>query len=160
MTVFRAEKQHIARIAQLINKTNQFNLTTIRRTADEVDTLARSPAHLVLGMELKDKYGDYGLVGVAILEKNNDTCVIDTFLMSCRILGRDAETAFIAQIAAAASSLGCTKLEGRYTPTAKNGMTAQLYGQHGFSPHGGGLWQASLGDIPTAPPHMHIKMIL
>jgi FkbH-like protein len=160
MTIFKTEKQHIARIAQLINKTNQFNLTTIRRAADEIESLSRSPAHLMLGMELKDKYGDYGLVGAAILEKKGDVCVIDTLLMSCRVLGRDAETAFLAHLAKAAQTLKCARIEGRYIPTAKNGMVAELYKNHGFSPAGNGLWTAEIGAVAKSPPHMKVNMIL
>ena len=100
--VFAAQKQHLARVTQLINKTNQFTMTTIRRTQDEVETLANSKEALVLGMDIKDKYGDYGLVGVAILKKDIKSCVIDTLLMSCRVLGRGAEDTFIAKIAEAA----------------------------------------------------------
>ncbi len=96
--VFAAQKQHFARVTQLINKTNQFNLTTIRRTQDEVEALAASRDALVLGMDIKDKYGDYGLVGVAILKKQDSSCIIDTLLMSCRVLGRGAEDTFIAKL--------------------------------------------------------------
>jgi FkbH-like protein len=131
--VFQAEKQHISRITQLINKSNQFNLTTIRRTQDEVEALTLSVNHLVLGMELKDKYGDYGLVGVAILEKQDAICIIDTFLMSCRALGRNAEDTFMAQIAESARNLGCHGLRGTYIQTDKNDMVRDLYKNFGFS---------------------------
>ncbi len=161
MTVFRAEKQHIARITQLVNKTNQFNLTTLRRSPDEMDALASSKSHLVLGMALKDKYGDYGLVGVAILEKKNETCVIDTLLMSCRVLGRDAETAFIAELAAAAQKLGCGRLEGRYLPTDKNGIVADLYKTHGFVfDKTKDSWTARLSTVPKPPAHTKITLAL
>ena len=133
MAVFDVGKQHVARVTQLINKTNQFNLTTIRRTQDEVETLARSPEHSVIGMELKDKYGDYGLVGVAILKKKGKTCLIDTLLMSCRVLGRDADTAFISALAERTSSMGGAVMEGQYIPTAKNAMVKDLYRKHGMT---------------------------
>jgi FkbH-like protein len=148
ITIFRAERQHLARIAQLVNKTNQFNLTSIRRTPDEIGLLACAPSYAVLGMELKDKYGDYGLVGVAILEKKDRVCVIDTLLMSCRVLGRNAETAFLAQLAGIASDWGCTVIEGRYKPTAKNAMVRDFYRLHGFSLGADdGSWSADLDKL-------------
>jgi FkbH-like protein len=161
MTIFRMERQHLARIAQLVNKTNQFNLTTIRRTPDEIELLAHSPSHFVLGMELKDKYGDYGLVGVAVLEKKNQVCVIDTLLMSCRVLGRNAEVAFLAQLAKIAADWRCTVIEGRYIPTPKNSMVKELYRLHGFSPGADeSLWLAAPDEVTKSPPHLQMKMIL
>src|SRR5262245_39360639 len=131
--VFGAQKQHLARVTQLINKTNQFNLTTIRRTQDEVEALAMRKDALVLGMDIKDKYGDYGLVGVAILKKEKKSCVIDTLLMSCRVLGRGAEDTFIAKLAEAAKTLDCNEMRGKYIPTGKNAMVKDLYRRFNFS---------------------------
>jgi FkbH-like protein len=160
MTVFRAKKQHLARITQLINKTNQFNLTTIRRAANEVESLMLSSHHVVLGMELKDKYGDYGLVGTAVLEHRGDKCIIDSLLMSCRVLGRGAETAFIAQVAKIAADWRCKAIEGRYVPTAKNGMVKDIYGAHGFTNGAGeGVWVAPPERVTKSPPYTNVKMI-
>ncbi|HTK85918.1 MAG TPA: HAD-IIIC family phosphatase [Patescibacteria group bacterium] len=161
MTLFRVDKQHLARITQLVNKTNQFNLTTIRRSADEIEALMRSPNHMVLGMELRDKYGDYGLVGVSILERAKENCVIDTMLMSCRVLGRDAETAFIAQVAKVAGGWKCKTIEGRYVPTAKNAMVKDLYPAHGFEKAANdGVWVARPENITKSPPHAKVKVVL
>jgi FkbH-like protein len=153
--VFTAQKQHLARVTQLINKTNQFTMTTIRRTQDEVEALALSKDALVLGMDIKDKYGDYGLVGVAILMKQNSRCIIDTLLMSCRVLGRGAEATFIAKIAEAAETLGCAELRGKYIPTAKNGMVKDLYKRFHFSYDlQTDEWIVSLSDAPKTPEHI------
>ena len=152
--VFEAAAQHVGRVTQLINKTNQFNLTTRRRTRDEVESLMQSPTHRVLGMSLKDKYGDYGLVGVCILEKSNDEARMDTLLMSCRVLGRDAETAFLAQIAETARRWGCKNLAGTYLPTPKNGMVKNLYAQHGFTQVDDSTWRVTLDTAPTLPAHI------
>lgn len=157
--IFAAEKQHLARITQLVNKTNQFNLTTIRRTQDEIEKLAASPNALVLGMNIADKYGDYGLVGVAILTKNGTTAVIDTLLMSCRVLGRGAEETFIAQLAAAAASLGCASLRGKYIPTAKNDMVKDLYARFKFAPDGDG-WVLNTIDAAGIPAHIDASLRL
>ena len=153
--VFTAQKQHLARVTQLINKTNQFTMTTIRRTQDEVEALALSKDALVLGMDIKDKYGDYGLVGVAILMKQNSRCIIDTLLMSCRVLGRGAEDTFIAKIAEAAETLGCAEMRGKYIPTAKNGVVKDLYERFNFSYDSqADQWIVSLSDAPKTPEHI------
>ncbi len=157
--VFTAEKQHLARITQLVNKTNQFNLTTIRRTQDEIEKLSASPDAVVLGMNISDKYGDYGLVGAAILKKNGATADIDTLLMSCRVLGRGAEETFIAQLAAAAVSLGCTALRGKYVPTAKNEMVKDLYPHLKFAGDGDG-WLLKTADAPKIPAHIDASLRL
>ena len=157
MTVFDARRHHIARVTQLINKTNQFNLTTIRRTQDEVEVLARSPRHRVIGMELKDKYGDYGLTGVAILEKKGEACVIDTLLMSCRILGRDAETAFISLLAAQAAAMGCDAITGQYLPTAKNALVKDLYQKHGMTYNAAqDMWSVPVALVTQVPAYIRV----
>lgn len=155
--IFAAETQHIARVTQLINKTNQFNLTTRRRTQPEVEALAKDINARVLGMTIRDKYGDYGLVGAAILKKSGDVCDIDTLLMSCRVLGRGAETTLIAGIAKAAQSLGCTGLRGEYIPTAKNAMVKDLYAKHGFTASGG-KWTLDTANAPSVPEHIKFTM--
>jgi FkbH-like protein len=157
--VFQAEKQHLARITQLVNKTNQFNLTTLRRTQDEVEALNAAADALVLGMDIKDKYGDYGLVGVAILKKQNKACIIDTLLMSCRVLGRGAEATFFSKLAEAAKSLGCDEMRGRYIPTAKNGMVKDLYPRFGFVQEGE-EWVMKIATAPATPAHIDAALTL
>lgn len=130
MTVFKADEEHLGRITQLINKTNQFNLTTIRRTADEVKTLWQSPDTILLGMNLKDRFGDYGLVGVAILKIEKETAILDTFLMSCRALGRGAEEKFLKQAIKLSS---CTHIIGHFQPTFKNQLAKDFLTSQGFS---------------------------
>jgi FkbH-like protein len=148
----------LSRVTQLINKTNQFNLTTIRRTQDEVEALTSSKNALVLAMNIEDKYGDYGLVGVSILKKENTTCIIDTLLMSCRVLGRGAEEAFIARLSeAAAMILECVELRGKYIPTAKNSMVKNLYARLNFTRVGQtNEWIKKIGSV--SQPHRHIEV--
>jgi FkbH-like protein len=159
--VFAAQKQHIARVTQLINKTNQFNLTTLRRTQDEVEALAEDKNALVLGMDIKDKYGDYGLVGVTILKKQNKACVIDTLLMSCRVLGRGAEATFIAKMAEAAKTLGCDEMRGKYIPTQKNAMVKDLYQRFNFT-HDAKTdeWVVKIAEAPATPAHIDAALRL
>jgi FkbH-like protein len=159
--VFTAQKQHMARVTQLINKTNQFNLTTVRRTQDEVDALALCKDTLVMGMHIKDKYGDYGLVGVSILKKANTICLIDTLLMSCRVLGRGAEDTFIAKLAEAAVSLGCDEMRGKYIPTRKNAMVADLYRRFNFKHDpGNDEWSLKIAEAPHTPAHIDAVLSL
>ncbi len=133
--VFEVENAHMARTTQLINKTNQFNVTTIRRNQDEVNEIAASNDAILLATEIEDRYGEYGLVGVSILlkRKGSDIWDIDTLLMSCRVLGRGADTAFIAQIIEAARQNGASEIRGKYIPTQKNAMVKDLYERHGFA---------------------------
>ena len=156
--VFTVDRQHLARVTQLINKTNQFNLTTIRRTQDEVEALVASKDALVFGMHVRDKYGDYGLVGVAILKRHEATCIIDTLLMSCRVLGRGAENALFAAIGEGAAAFGCQILQGKYVPTAKNAMVKDLYQRFHFTPGEANDWVLNVNEVPPALPHVRVSM--
>lgn len=140
VNLFRVEPEHLARVAQLTNKTNQFNLTTIRRTAAEISALVESPSTEVLAWRVSDRFGDYGLVGVAILLCGSDRVEIETLLMSCRVLGRGVESAVLAGIREIAQGLGATRLEGSFVPTAKNHPAASLYPDHGFAEVSPGRW--------------------
>lgn len=159
--VFEMEKQHLARITQLINKTNQFNMTTIRRTQNEVEVLVKNKDFLVLGCEVKDRYGEYGLVGVAILKKKNKVCDIDTLLMSCRVLGRGAETAFIAKLAESAEIIGCEEIYGHYISTPKNKMVRDLYKKHNFRHDSeSDAWIVKTDAAPKVPKHIQASLRL
>ena len=159
--VFAAQKQHLARVTQLINKTNQFNLTTVRRTQDEVEELVGSKDALVLGMDIKDKYGDYGLVGVTILKKKAKSCVIDTLLMSCRVLGRGAEETLIAKLAEAAKSLGCDEIRGRYIATSKNAMVKDFYRHFNFQHEAQtDEWFVRITEAPRTPENIDAILLL
>lgn len=128
------EPTTLPRIVQLLAKTNQFNLTTRRHTGAQVQTMLDSGA-IVRWMRVKDRFGDNGLVGVAIAVcENNDRWRIDSFLLSCRVLGRRIEEVFLAVIAQCVGEQGGKTLIGEYIPTAKNEQTATLYPSQGFQP--------------------------
>lgn len=138
-----------ARIAQLINKSNQFNLTTRRYSEREVAAMEADPALVTLQVRLVDRFGDNGMVGVAILRPESDAMAIDSWLMSCRVLGRRLEEAVLAELAAAARARGAVALIGRYRPTAKNAMVADHYARLGFTlvashADGGSDWRLAL----------------
>ena len=128
-----------ARVVQLINKTNQFNLTTRRYSANEVANLLDDPAVVALQMRLADKFGDNGIIAIIIGYRTDEATIdIDTWLMSCRVLGRQVEQAALAILAAEARRMGARRLVGRYRPTEKNGMVAEHYPRLGFAPLPGG----------------------
>lgn len=156
--IFEAQEQHLGRITQLINKTNQFNVTTIRRTADEVKALSQDKNTLLLGMNISDRFGEYGLVGLTILKKTNEEdWEIDTLLMSCRVLGRGAETSLIAKTAEAVSQKGGKKLVGQYIPTQKNKLVENLFSEHGFK-ESDGKWLCNLNDIIPPPDYVDVSL--
>jgi FkbH-like protein len=139
--VFEVKNEHVTRVAQLINKTNQFNLTTRRRTAGEVANLCTDPTVRVLAWRVADRFGDYGLVGVLVLRRAGDVIDLDTFLMSCRVLGRGVERAVVAAVADYARLEGASRIRGEYIPSNKNALVANLYADYGFSAVGGGHWE-------------------
>lgn len=144
----------LSRIAQLINKSNQFNLTTRRYTEAQVATIAHDTSRFTLQARLADIFGDNGMISVVIADKRNEAWEIDTWLMSCRVLGRRMEEAVLAEIAAAARSEGATTLIGRFIPTEKNMMVAQHYAKLGFQivateTSGETVWRLDLGSMPT-----------
>ena len=120
------------RVVQLIGKTNQFNLTTRRYTDAEVRQFREDEDSIVYSMAVTDKFGDEGVVGVAIVKIKDDDWWIDSFLMSCRVIGRSAETALLARIVADARDVNAKRVIGEYIPTKKNPPAADLYEKHGF----------------------------
>lgn len=139
---FEVKAEHFTRVTQLINKTNQFNLTTKRRTAGEVSNLVDAPGAKMFAWRVADRFGDYGLVGVVILIRTANAIDIDTLLMSCRVLGRGVENAVFAAVAAYARLQNASKLRGQYIPTPKNSLVADLYRDQGFIPVGDGCWES------------------
>ncbi len=120
------------RVVQLIGKTNQFNLTTRRYTDAEVQQFRKDENSIVYSMAVTDKFGDEGVVGVAIIKKKNGDWWIDNLLMSCRVIGRSIETALLAKIVSDAQDEGASRIIGEYIPTKKNPPAADFYEKHGF----------------------------
>ena len=121
-----------ARVTQLINKTNQFNVSTRRYGLEDVARMAEDSRTHLYCASVSDRFGEYGLVGVAIVVDDHKTAVFDTFLMSCRVLGRGVETALLAYGVESAARRGATKVVGHYLPTRKNAMVQNLFSRHGF----------------------------
>lgn len=122
----------MSRIAQLTNKSNQFNLTTLRCTQSDVERFAADDAYITLYGRLEDKFGDNGVVSVLFGHKK-DTCLhIDLWLMSCRVLKRDMEYAMMDRLVGECQKCGLKGIYGYYYPTAKNGMVKDFYKLQGF----------------------------
>lgn len=152
---FAPREEHIGRVAQLTNKTNQFNLTTVRRTESEVASLVASPRHEVRAIRVADRFGDYGVVGVAVLDLDSPAWSVDTFLMSCRVLGRGVETAFLAAISEDAAAAGAASIFGKYIATPKNAQVADFYPRHGFEGDGE-AFSVAIAHAPTVPSHIDL----
>ena len=142
-----------ARIAQLINKSNQFNLTTRRYTEADVAAAQQDPNAFTLQVRLADTFGDNGMISVIICRRQQDDWDIDTWLMSCRVLGRKAETAVLQELITQARVHGVQRLIGRYLPTEKNKLVEDHYAKLGFTlldkhADGSTVWELHVQDAP------------
>jgi len=145
---------YLERISQLINKTNQFNLTTRRYTSAEVEAISRDPGFITLYGRLADRFGDNGLVSVLIGRVFDETVELDLWLMSCRVLNREMELAMFDALIEQCQARGIRRIVGVYIPSKKNSMVAGHYGGLGFtraseSAEGHELWHY---DVPRPYP--------
>ena len=142
---------NIPRVAQLTQRSNQFNLRTVRYTEKEIAALADSEKHVTLAFELKDRFGDNGLISVVILEIQGNEFFVDTWLMSCRVLGRGMENFVLNTLMEKARALGIKRVIGEYLPTAKNGMVKDHYSKLGFSAETENRWVAETARYVHRP---------
>jgi len=126
----------LPRVLQLIQRSNQFNLTTIRYTQAELAEITRDQYAEAFCVRLLDRLGDNGVIATLILRRAGADMIIDTWVMSCRVLGRNVEDFIVEEVAHRARDAGCSRVIGRYIPTKKNGLVADLYQRMGFSPSG------------------------
>ncbi|MDP9202134.1 MAG: HAD-IIIC family phosphatase [Gemmatimonadota bacterium] len=145
-----ATDEVVPRIAQLTQKTNQFNLTTRRYTETDIRRFMEADSKEVLYLRLRDNVADLGIVGVAILQVSDGIAEIDSFLISCRALGRGVESVLLEELRLRAEERGCTRMRGVYIPTAKNPQVATFYQSAGFAPESGlqHSFIAGVQDIP------------
>ncbi len=140
----------LARVAQLTQKTNQFNLTTRRYSESQIAEMAKQPEWGIFSIRVRDRFGDHGLVGVAITHDQGEVCEIDAFLLSCRVIGRTVETALLAHLAESAAERGRQRLIGWFLPTRKNAPARDFYREQGFeqqeSNDAGSLWALNLNN--------------
>jgi FkbH-like protein len=123
----------VPRVAQLINKSNQFHLTGTRYSEAQLLTLSRDPNVTISHFRLTDRFGDNGLISVVVLRQVGDSLDVDTWVMSCRVLGRSMEEFIANEIALIARMRNARVIAGIYRPSAKNKMVANLYQRLGFS---------------------------
>jgi FkbH-like protein len=154
---------YLDRIAQLTNKTNQFNLTTRRYSLAEMQEIAANPASVTLYGRLTDRFGDNGLVSVVAGTRVGDAIDIDLWLMSCRVLKREMEVAMLDALVERSRAIGASRLIGHYIPTPKNGMVADHFSKLGFtqSAHGavatGTTWELDISGYTPRCTTIHIK---
>jgi FkbH-like protein len=128
----RFDAFHLPRIAQLLQRSNQFNLTTRRYSQGQCESFMSDEARVPFFLALKDKLSDHGLISIVILEELESSLHIDTFLMSCRVLQRGVEEFAMNAIFAHARERGRPLVTGEYIPTAKNAMVRDFYSRFGF----------------------------
>lgn len=142
--VKRFDDFNTPRVAQLTQRSNQFNLRTVRYTEVDVKAMSQSPEFITLSFNLEDKFGDHGLIALIILKQQADKAAfIDTWIMSCRVLKRGMEEFTVNQMVKHAREAGIERLIGEYLPTSKNAMVKELYAQMGFTASGG-RWELDL----------------
>ena len=143
---------NLERSTQLINRSNQFNLTTRRYAAGEIQAKAQDPAWVTRTIALDDRFGENGLISVLLAEATDGVLRIDTWVMSCRVLKRGVEDLALKILIEAARERGLGVLRGEFLPSAKNGLVRDHYLNLGFSPVGGdGRWELVVADAAPRP---------
>lgn len=159
----RFKPVYIERIAQLTNKTNQFNLTTRRYTLAEIEAVLDDPHAIGIYGRLMDRFGDNGLISIVLGYRQDDLLRLDLWLMSCRVLKREMELAMLDVLIRYAQAIGATALLGEYIPTRKNGMVAKHYEDLGFTcvhsdeTTGASSWQLEIAGYTPRTTHIRIK---
>jgi FkbH-like protein len=149
MSVGVDDARQIRRIAQLTQKTNQFTLTTRRYSEEDIARLMQADDAMVVHFSLRDVFGESGLVGVAIVRLvSAGTAELDSLLMSCRVIGRKAETAFLESVLALARQRDVKQVLADYLPTAKNALVAGFLTDHGFREQADGRFERALDSSP------------
>jgi len=144
--------EHLARVSQLTQKTNQFNLTTRRYDEHQMQEFIDSPDWLVADFSLADTFGDSGIVGLAMFRRTGGAqAELDTFLMSCRVIGREAESAFMHSLLRHLADQGVTEIVADYKPTAKNELVKDFLPQQGFRLDTDGRYRMDLAATPPKP---------
>ena len=162
--VIPADSHNLPRIAQMTQKTNQFNLTTHRYTEEEIQRLINDGWH-VFCMAVRDRFGDNGITGTVFLKPEGEkTIVVDTLLLSCRILGRGIEDAIFKTVLNLLRLDGYRKLKAFYLPTVKNGQTAEFYDRMGMTcvardADGAKRYEMELDDIFEIKNYYNIRVL-
>jgi len=154
----RFDDHHLPRITQLVQRTNQFNLTTIRHSADDLKQFANDPEYFPFYTTLEDRFGDNGLISVVIGKREGTRLDIVTWLMSCRVISRRVEDFVLDQLVDAARTAEISELRGQYVPTPKNSLVSKHYEKLGFRlieerPNGSTTWELKVAEhVPSGAP--------
>ncbi len=143
--LYRPEEADIARVAQLEQKTNQFNVTTRRYSEAQIRGFMERNDAVVLAFKLADRFGDHGLTSTLVAFHEDDTMRIDSWLMSCRVFSRSAEQYILRGLIDIAEGMGAKKLVGEYKATPKNDVVADVYPRMGFAEREDGMFERPLG---------------
>lgn len=133
MIIYIDHKDLIERMAQLTQKTNQFNLTTKRYTFTQVEDFVKTNQYITFAFEVNDKFGKFGITGESFVSIKGHEATIDTFLMSCRVLGRNIELKFLEELVLYLESKGITQIKSSYVKTQKNQQVEDFYERAGFT---------------------------
>jgi FkbH-like protein len=133
ITLFENNARLVSRLAQLTQKTNQFNLTTKRYVEVEIEDIINSEISIAYSINVNDKFGDFGITGVAIVHLSNQEAIIDSLLMSCRVLGRNIEIKFLDEIVNNLKAKGILTIYATFVPNPKNDQVKNFYDEFGFT---------------------------
>ena len=151
-------KFNIPRVAQLSQRSNQFNLRTIRYTESDIENLAKSDDYVTFAFTLEDKFGDNGLIAVVVLKKNSETDLfIESWFMSCRVLKRGMENFMLNTLTAYAKTNGFKRILGEYIPTPKNEIVKDHYQNLGFLQENN-LWLLPLDTYNEITNYITLKL--
>jgi FkbH-like protein len=153
-TVKPFDKFNTPRIAQLSQRSNQFNLRTVRYTEKDIERIGADNNYISLAFSLSDKFGDYGLISVVILKKGEDHLFIDTWFMSCRVLKRGMEHFVLNTIIEKAKEAGIARIIGEYIPTPKNELVKAHYANLGFE-YKNGIWELKTDHFKEYKVHIN-----
>ena len=163
MKLETVNEQNVERVTQLVNKSNQFNLTTRRYTLAQMREISRSPEWLTLAFSLKDNLGDNGLIGVILAHEREGSMTIDTWVMSCRVLQRGVEHFARNELVELARQHGCHSVLGTYIPTPKNGMVKDHFARLGFVQTGADgdctLWSLQVDSLLKPLDHFIVREV-
>ena len=150
------EQVRYARIAQLTQRSNQFNLRTVRYTEADIERIANDDKYITIYYTLKDKFGDHGLVSVVILEKTSEREIfVDTWLMSCRVLKRGMEEFIINKLVEAAKNNGIETIHSEYIETPKNKMVKDIYKTMGFTEISESKYKLNISEYKEAKTYIN-----
>ena len=158
--LFAFDETHLPRVVQLVNKTNQFNLTTRRHGEESLRAYMADPSTFTLALRLRDRLADHGLIAAVVAVPADDAFEIDTWVMSCRVIGRTVERTVLGWLIDTARDRGFRRIIGRYIPTPKNALVSGLFGDLGFErgPNNGETQTWHLAVPPSTPLNPFIEV--